>query len=95
MKHPRPMAAIRAGRWPHSPRGTTYVDVISPDGATCTLLLEQRGDGGSMMVQLLNPKGLVHLCSPVQCVWSSANPDDIAALDRANYYRIHGRYPNA
>lgn len=95
MKHPRPIATVRAGKWPQSPHGTTYIDVKDPiTGASCCIELKHGGPGVSMMVQLHNPEGDVHLCSPKQCVWSSRNERDQKDLADLNYYRIYGRYPS-
>lgn len=96
MKHPRPIATVRAGKWPQSPHGTTYIDIKDPiTGASCVLELAHDQSGhGSMRIQMHNPEGAVHLCSPKQCVWSSQNTQDQADLVRLKYYRMYGRYPS-
>lgn len=93
-KIPRPTAKVRAGVWPSSPHGTTYIDVRDPStGACCTIELQHAIGGGSLKVQMHKPQGAIHLCSPKQCVWSSANEMDQKELADLNYYRIHGRFP--
>lgn len=92
-EHPRPVAKVRAGVWPKAAYGTTFIDVSDPvTGASCCIELEH-SPLGSLKVQMHNPIGAVHLCSPVQCVWSSAKPDDVAALARSKFYHTYGRYP--
>lgn len=90
IKHPRPTAKVRAGKWPKAPHGTTYIDVTDPDGASCVIEL-RHNPLGSMLVQLHNPQGAVHLCSPVQCVWSSQNETDQAELRRMRERLLYGR----
>lgn len=92
-QQPRPVAKVRAGKWPAAPRGTTYVEVTDAvTGATC--IIELVHHFGSLKVQMHKPVGRVHLCSPVQCVWSSRNPIDMAQLERSEHYRLFGRYPD-
>lgn len=93
-RHPHPTAKIRVGKWPHSPHGTIYIDVDANDGTGAKVTLEIRSDHvGSMMVKMHPPHGRVHLCSPVQCVWSSQNPQDRTDLEkylsRVRGYPVH------
>jgi hypothetical protein len=79
--------------WPKAPRGTIYIEVTNPvTGASCTIELEHN-HFGSMKVQMHNPQGQVHLCSPVQCVWSNQHAPDVAELERMKHYNRTGKYP--
>jgi hypothetical protein len=86
----RPAAKVRAAPYPQWSKDTTLVDIVDPvTGASATLEIGQFC--GSLKIQLHAVKGAVHLCGPVQCVWSSRydGPNDQEVLDA----RRTGRRP--